>query len=208
MEIKALRSITIGLSITVVAIAMVWHQTAIAEAVAAKGELSPAEAPVLRVGHKEVWRYKDGRESTSEVVSVDGENVSWQTSEGCDWTKAGIFGPWLKWSKGCGGSAGTHTIKSQKGNIFPLQVGNTVRWKLRGKNNRGHTWSRTRRCSVKATANVTVPAGNFDTYEVVCTTQRTREVWYFSPELGTGAKYRSKNSKWNSELVGVTLGPE
>jgi len=207
MKMNALRSTTIGFSIAAVAAVMVCYQTATAEEVAAKGELPPAEAPVFRVGHKEVWRYKDGREVTYEVVSVDGESVSWQGGEGCDWTKVGIFGPWLEWSRGCGGSAGTHTIKSRKGNVYPLQVGNTVRWKLRGKNKRGHTWSRTHKCSVKGTANVTVPAGNFDTYRVVCTNDRTRDVWYFSPELGTSVKYRGKQTKWDSDLVRLTPSP-
>ena len=70
---------------------MVCYQAATAGEVAAKGELAPAEAPVSRVGDKTVWRYKDGREVAYEVVGVDGENVSWQGGEGCEWTKEGIF---------------------------------------------------------------------------------------------------------------------
>ena len=208
MKLKTFRLHTIGLSFAAVAAVMVCQQTATAEAGAAKSELPPAEAPVYRVGQKETWRWKD-RAATYEVVSVDGDNVSWKGSDGCDWISPHEFGPMLKWNSGCWGSGGTQTIKSREGNIFPLQVGSTMRWKIKGKNDRGFRWSRTRKCNVKGTANVTVPAGNFDTYRVVCTDSRSRWEWHFSPELGANVTYKSSiggGVPFYGELVSSSSG--
>ena len=187
------------------------YQTATAQQVAAKAELPPAELRIFRVGDKSVWRDKNGKEVTYEVTGVDDENVSAQGSDGCSWTAPIGYGPSLEWS-GCGGSAGTQTIKEREGNLFPLQVGNTVRWKFKGKNNRGNSWSGTRKCNVKGTANVTVPAGNFDTYHIVCTENWSRREWHYSPELGRSVTSRRKprgNSRTKfaySELVSFTPG--
>ena len=72
---------------------------------------------------------------------------------------------------------------SGKSRLFPLKVGNAAKWKVRGKSSKGNEWSTTRSCKVRGTANVTVPAGNFDTYHVVCTDDWTIRQWYFSPEV-------------------------
>ena len=114
------------------------YQTATAQQVAAKAELPPAEHPVRRVGDKSVYRDKRGKEFTYEVTSVDSESISGLSSDGCSLTNVIGYGPNLEWS-GCGGSAGTQTIKKREGNLFPLQVGNTARWKFKGKNNRGNS---------------------------------------------------------------------
>ena len=55
-----------------------------------------------------------------------------------------------------------------------------VRIRKAGKTN---SWSTTRTCKVKGTANVTVPAGRFDAYRIDCSDDWTLYRWYFSPEL-------------------------
>ena len=67
--------------------------------------------------------------------------------------------------------------------MYPLQVGNTESWKYTGKNTKGDSWSGMRECEVKGTAHVTVPAGSFDTYHVVCEERDSRREWHYSPTL-------------------------
>ena len=106
-------------------------QTATAQQGAAKVELPPAEFPVSRVGDTRVWRKKNGEDVTVEVTAIDGETLSLLDSEGCSWSTVIGFGPSVEWS-GCGGSAGTQTIKKREGNLFPLQVGNNRTLEVQG----------------------------------------------------------------------------
>ena len=159
--------------------------------VSAKAELSGTEFPVHRVGDKRVYRDKKGREITYETTKVDDETYSGRGSDGCSWTVVIDYGPALEWS-GCEGSTGTSTIKKRQGGLFPLEVGNKVRWSFSGKNNKGNRWKGSRKCSVKGTSNVTVPAGNFDTYHIVCTESWARFEWHYAPEMGFSVTSRRK----------------
>ena len=189
-----------------IAMAVSSGQAATAQQTAAETELAPGQAPpAYVVGYQSTWRNKDGSEVTFEVTGVEGRTMWVQTSWGCSYkAHADGFAPTLEW-KDCGGSAGTQTVK-RTGNIYPLRVGNAERWKYRAKDNRGNTWSGTRKCKIKGTVNVTVPAGNFDTYHVVCTQKRARYEWHYSPELRKVVT-SSKTSKggsgggWYRELV-------
>lgn len=181
--------------------------------VAAKAELPPAEAPIVKVGDKTVWRNEDGSEWSSEVIDADGEIISFQTSGECSWTAPAYgFGPSLEWS-GCNGSTGTQKIKDREGNLFPLQVGSNERWKYHGKRQGGNrSWSGTRNCKVEGAVNVIVPAGNFDTYHVVCIDRRRHWEYHYSPELGTSVTWHTRprgggqSKPEYSELISFTPG--
>lgn len=213
MNSDKLRRCSLVLSISTAAamMAISGHQTAAAQQSAAKVEMPPAELPTIRVGDTSVWRRKNGEDFSSEITGVDDDVISGQNDDGCSYTFVMDFGPSLEWS-GCGGSDGTQQITKQKGNLFPLQVGNTSRWWFRGKNTKGNRWKGSRKCEVKGTANVTVPAGNFDTYVVVCTEDWSRREWHYSPELGKTVTSRrkpkgtSKSKPFYYELVSFTPG--
>ena len=156
--------------------------TADAQQVEMKGELPLGQPPLVAVGDKSVFRYKNGTEISFEITAVDEETYSGRGSDGCSWKLviAG-WGPAVEW-KNCRSNSGSHKVK-RTGNMYPLQVGNTEKWKYRGRNNKGQSWSGTRKCEVKGTEKVTVPAGSFDTYHVVCREERARYEWHYSPEL-------------------------
>ena len=154
------------------------------ETAAVKAELAPAVVPTFAVGSKWTWREKGKEDLTSEIVSVDGNKVAIQSDNGCKATFTGDgFNLWTRWEN-CGGSTGSSAYERPSG-IFPLEVGKKETYKASGKNDKGHTWSNTWTCKVTETANVTVPAGSFDTYHVVCKEERRRKDYYFAPELGT-----------------------
>ena len=54
------------------------------------------------------------------------------------------------------------------------------------------------KCAVKKEARISVPAGDLDTYRVVCDTRNMKRVYYISPELGTTVKYVRRNLRRNS----------
>ena len=185
-------------------------QTANAQQTAVEAELPPGQAPpAYVVGYQSTWRNKDGSEVTFEITGVEGRTISVQASWGCSYkARADGFAPTLEWKDCGGGSTGSHTVK-RTGNIYPLQVGNTESWKYRGKNKNGDKWSGTRKCTVKGTVNVTVPAGNFDTYHVVCKEKGARYEWHYSPELRkivTTSRIPKGGSSggWYRELVSFT----
>ena len=181
--------------------------------VPATAELPPAERPEYRVGDLKVWLNEKGNEFASEITSVDEETVSAQFG-GCLSTYVKDFGPSLKWEN-CGRknkNSGTQKLLEQDGNLWPLQVGNTASWKFRGRNNKAYSWVATRKCSVEGTANVTVPAGSFDTYHVVCKDKWKKLEWHYAPQLGRTVTSRrtpqggSKVKRRYAELVSFTPG--
>lgn len=142
----------------------------------------------------DVWRYKmaDGTSAEQTAVAVTATTVSWKDTSGCAWTKPSKgFGPSLKWS-GCGGADGTQTA-TRSGNIYPLKVGSSEQWTVQGSNNAGNDWHTTRSCEVTGTAHITVPAGSFDTYHVVCSDNWTVREWFKAPALKTTVLYEKHN---------------
>ena len=76
---------------------------------------------------------------------------------------------------------------------------------LMWKEKNGGVWKATRRCEVKEEIRVTVPAGTYDTFHVVCDDDWRSRHWFVSPKLGQAVLYLSKNkrsgSTHRSELV-------
>ena len=150
-----------------------------------KAELPPAEPPSFSFGDRVVWMDRDRGEMTVVVTRVKGGVVTWLNDKGCSWANyiASFQAPSPRW-RNCRAGSGTHKVKRRgRSRLYPLEVGNTAKWSAQGKNKKGNTWSSTRSCEVRGTANVTVPAGSFDTYHVVCTDKWNRYQWYYSPEL-------------------------
>ena len=174
---------------------------------AASTALEPMEARRFEVGDRWVYRVGD-TEETETINAVDGDIYSGaNATTGCEYTfhHAG-FGPGPTF-KNCNGSSGTQEV-SRTGSIFPLTVGASESWDVSGKNTKGDTWNTTRSCEVEGTARVTVPAGTFDTYHVVCNDSwRVRERWV-SPEIGSSVIRRDLHKRRGDvktyELVSFT----
>ena len=167
----------------VVSIIVTGCQTTSVQQIAVKADLPPAQPPIYEIGKKTVWRMKDGSEITYETTDIEDTTITGRGSDGCIYSfRKDGFGRATRWEN-CSGSTGTHRL-SRSGNMYPLQVGNTESWKYTGKNTKGDSWSGMRECEVKGTAHVTVPAGSFDTYHVVCEEKGwKRYEWHYSPKL-------------------------
>ena len=151
--------------------------------------LAPGQPPVLQPGATFVFRQGDGDEVTSRVVAVAGEDVTWEADNGWTWTGQAFFWPVARWqSEGAGGS---QEISGDPGALFPLAVGERVAYRVEGRSQDEQAgWSLQGRCEVAAAEQITVPAGTFETYKVVCEQgedlsdpYRTR-TWWYAPAIG------------------------
>jgi len=177
-------------------------------------DLAPAPLPSYRAGDSFTYRDDKGVERLRSVVRVAGDRVDWTTEEGYRFTSSHNFAlPPLAWDGPS--STGEMLGRPDPSFLWPLREGNradiTVRYRKRYK-----TRTETKEyeehwfCQVNRPRVVTVPAGAFDAYEVVCKrlnadkrVTRTH-IWYYAPKVGHFIKrikkYRSKPDK-TIELV-------
>ncbi|MGM0586276.1 MAG: hypothetical protein ACQEUZ_16635 [Pseudomonadota bacterium] len=161
-------------------------------------ELPPAAAPDHGVGTTFTLVASDGDARTSEIVAREDGLVTMQSSEGCLWTRhADGFGPSLRFEN-CGGSTGTQDVE-REGRLFPLEVGRTENWQAAGRTEAGETWRTERRCEVEGTARVSVPAGTFDTYHVVCEDDWNQWERWYAPELRASVIYKRRRKNRGGE---------
>ena len=127
------------------------------------------------------------------VVSVEGEKVYWRSDQGDEQvTGHDPLLPALEW-KNPGSGGGRRTITDIKGNLFPLtDPGNMTftskveNWTIKdGQATPPQKWEYNWSCSVAGKESVEVPAGNFDTYKVICGRYKPTELeFFYSPEIG------------------------
>ncbi len=177
-------------------------------------DLAPASLPSYSAGDSFTYRDNGGVERVRTVVRVAGDRIDWTTEEGYRFTTSRNFAlPLLAWDGPS--SAGEMLGRPDPSLLWPLRDGNradiTVRYRKRYKT-RAETkdyeehWS----CQVNRPRVVTVPAGAFDAYEVVCKRLNAKKrvtrthIWYYAPKVGHFVKrikkYRSKPDK-TIELV-------
>ncbi|MEO1407631.1 MAG: hypothetical protein AAFV54_14240, partial [Pseudomonadota bacterium] len=88
------------------------------------------------------------------------------------------------------------------GETWPLQLGRSWSYTVSGLDHRGTRWrSRKAKCFVDSAVQVTIEAGSFDTYKVVCRSMGVRETWYMSPSLGTFAIYIREPDAYQTEYI-------
>ena len=151
--------------------------------------LPPGRLPVLESGATFVFRKRDGAEVTSRVVAVEGDDVTWQADNGWTWTGKAFFWPVERWQSD--GAGGSQEISGDPAALFPLMVGERVAYRYQGRSQDEQAgWSGQGRCEVAAAEQITVPAGTFDTYKVVCEQgedlsdpYRVR-TWWYAPAIG------------------------
>jgi hypothetical protein len=150
--------------------------------------LEPMAEPARYVGA--VAEYlRNGTPFEQTRVALTDTEETWRTSYGCEWSRhVSGFAPPSSW-KSCDGSDGTQEV-TVNGSIWPLQIGSKVSYDMSRKHDYIGTWTAsTRTCEVKEETRVTVPAGTYDTFHVVCnepwsTGHWSAGHWYVSPEIG------------------------
>lgn len=164
-----------------------------------KAELEPMAKPTnpsFVAGTKRHW-LRDGEESITTIVSLDGDTYSGNRSiDECSWVEMTyeFAAPSLSW-KNCNGTSGTQTITKTKGSPWPLHSKSKFEYKFRGSYHDGSKpWVSTRKCKVKAQERVSVPAGEFDTYKLECKDKWNKRTYWFSPDLGHSVLFKRKHN--------------
>jgi hypothetical protein len=148
------------------------------------------------VGYTRTTKNHKGETATSELVSIEGDLYNFESSTGATWTNyANPILPSPKWS-GEDWGVGTQSIEEVEGALFPLEVGNTMSFYVVGKSTKWPDgWKDKRDCEVKAQERISVEAGDFDAFKVVCNDEWRARTYYFSPEVNDIVWYRSVHKK-------------
>lgn len=148
------------------------------------------------VGYTRNTRDIKGKSYTSTLVSVDGELYNFESDDGSSWTNyANPLLPSPKWS-GEEWGTGTQSMENVKGSLFPLEVGNKMAFNVVGESTKyPDGWNDRRTCEVTAQARVTIEAGDFDAFKVICNDEWRKRTWYFAPEVNDIIWHRSVHKK-------------
>ncbi len=149
--------------------------------------MAPAPLPTYKVGDKFVFKVAIVKDE-QEVVAVDEKTVTIKSSAFGTLTQYRDFSTPENWTGGYIQAYATRPDQILTG-LFPLKVGNRVSGTGSFTYNSTGTYERT--CSVEDQVRATVPAGSFDTYEVLCemeysyptgSSSENDRIWY-SPEI-------------------------
>ena len=165
---------------------------AASSALAADGKpLKPMAKPAFKAGDTKVW-LREGREVMEMVMDADAKTVSYATAIGCRFTRSHEeFSPNLTW-EACSNKNGGQKVTLIDGKIWPLEIGRKFVYDVTGGNDGGRNWKVRMDCTVHEQARVEVPAGEFDTFHIICETKYTHRGFYLAPKLGTVVKLYRK----------------
>jgi hypothetical protein len=151
--------------------------------------LAAAAPPELQPGASFVFRQSSGEEVGFRVVGVEGDDVTWQSDNGWTWTGKAFFWPVERWQRA--GSGGWQEVRGDPEALFPLAVGERAAYRYAGRSvDEPAGWSGAGRCTVAETERVTVPAGTFDTFKIVCEQGEDLDdpyrirTWWYAPAVG------------------------
>lgn len=151
----------------------------------ATGPLSPMDEPTRAVGDTEVWMSRSGT-TTHTLVAMDAASMRYEVGEtGCTYTmpRDGLS-PWTAWTNCRRLADGTQSVTLTAGQMWPLEIGRTWRYRRAGSDDRGNQWDEEVRCKVTKQDRLEKRIGYFRVFHTVCTSETERRVLYVSPDLG------------------------
>lgn len=165
-------------------------------------QLAPMSKPTFSAGEK--FSYIDLLASNkvieSNVTSVSDKGTTFLNSRGCEYLQTDPFRTSAVWNN-CDGSGSANVEVT--GDIWPLQIGNTVTQKITGMHE-GESWGGTNRCEVVSAQNILIQGKNLDTFKVVCKRGKRVKTYYMSPEHKRPVVYQYKSGgqyKRHTQLV-------
>jgi hypothetical protein len=149
-------------------------------------ERQPAAGPPsLRPGDVYVFRFGAGVQQNETVTEVRGDRVTWRLPTGATWTtvSATMFNT-AEWHGTAAYGSGQQVFTDSHGSLFPLRVGNVVRYTAKGESSREPGgWRVHWTCTVPSEERITVAAGTFDTYRVMCYRAGQLRTYYYAPSI-------------------------
>ena len=155
------------------------------------------------------YGFKDKKEHTIIYYkTVNAESYSVRDSDGCSWTRmTSMFAPTLEWYDCYQERSGTQEIINTMGNPWPLREKTEFQYEFTGKWNDGFgaKWHQTRKCKVDKQVRVKVPAGEFDTYKLICEDPSLKWTYWISPKLGHRVAFELENKSFLSRSYMLEL---
>ena len=176
------------------------------------GALFPMDKPTRAVGETEVWHSRTGT-TTHTLVAIDGNSLHYEVAESdCSYTmpRGGVL-PWTVWSNCRRIPDGSQTVTVTAGQIWPLEVGRTWRFRRAGSNASGDRWDEEVRCRVTKQDRVQSSVGFSRVFYTVCVSKTERRVLYVSPDFGRSIRtwytpLDGSSTPQKQELVRFTPG--
>jgi hypothetical protein len=187
--------------ISVVAVSLLGAcQTTKIETKPVSAALAPMEHTEFAVGTTWTWRKADGSVGVDTKIAADEASATYEDDKGCSWIlPREPFAPAAQWNN-CGRHASGTQTATLDGEIWPLEVGKSWSYPLTGSNSKGDNWEGVRKCNVAGEAQVTVPAGTFDTFHVICSDEWNENQFYMSPDLKTNVLFQRRSFKRGVEI--------
>ena len=149
------------------------------------GPLSPMDEPTRAVGDVEVWKSRAGT-TTHTLVAIDADSIRYEVAEsGCTYTRPrdGVS-PWTAWENCRRIPDGTQSVTLTAGQIWPLEIGRTWRYRRVGLDASENQWDEEVLCKVTKQDRVQKAIGFYRVFYTVCRSKTERRVLYVSPDLG------------------------
>jgi len=155
------------------------------------------------IGQKRVTKDLSGNITTFEVVSAENSLTRTVSDDGHEYTNLpNIILPSPSFS-GAKWGEGKQSISSVKGELFPLTVGNKMSFMVNGESTKWPDgWKNKRVCEVESQERITVVAGEYDAFRIVCDEKQRKRVMYFSPEINTLVWYKNVHKTDPSKTTG------
>jgi hypothetical protein len=148
---------------------------------------------------RKTLRLRDGKEVPQVGLRVSENKLEVTQDDGCKWTRPvdDIYGPSLTWENCSPGKWGSGWIEDvfKRGQLWPLAVGNKVKYEYRAVSSAGNKNNRAfRECEVTGTEMVKAGGKDYATYRVECTEHSGTRVFNYAPEVRTTV-YMDRNHK-------------
>ena len=143
------------------------------------------------------------------VVSVEGERVYWRTDRGDEQvTGHNPLLPALEW-KNPNQGGGRRVVSDIKGSLFPLKINNRMTftsevesWNTGDLGGEPQTWQYGWVCNVAGEENISVQAGTFDTFKILCGRAKQDElIFYYAPRIGHYVVMRIDDTKTEGKIT-------
>ena len=149
------------------------------------GPLWPMDEPTRAVGDTEVWHTRTGT-TTHTLVALDATSMHYEVAEsGCTYTmpRDGVS-PWTAWQNCRRIPDGTQTVTLTSGQVWPLEIGRTWRYRRVGLDTSENQWDEEVLCKVTKQDRVQKATGFYRVFYTVCRSKTEQRVLYISPDLG------------------------
>jgi len=140
--------------------------------------------PVYRVGDSLTFE-ENGDERPIFVTAVDGDEISWTDNSNAKWVtfRDPTVPPSSETSAG-GGPALKRTFDPAMPTVFPLVAGKQVSYKVVTQEGDAPPREERQVCEVSRPNKITVEAGTFTAWQIVCQRGEASETLYYAPEIG------------------------